>query len=167
MATVRGTASVNPNEDSYSFTLENVEKEWIAPVFEEKALVLPDGEPDLDENGQPKTEQVLVTSGRSETLEEATKRTFIAELMLDELVASLSNLRVEIDFTVRGSVELDLEEYELADYGFEDVSPDDIDSYVIQENLRDVIEDVIRDELSNGFGWGNELEWDVNDWSAE
>lgn len=166
MSTVHGTASVNPNEDSYEFTLEDVERQWIGPVWEDKALVLADGSPDLDEAGQPKTEKVMVTPSRIETLEEAVRRTFIRELTLDELTSSVEYLRVELSYTIRGSLSLELESYDLDSFGFEGVAAEDIEEMIVQDNLNEYIVDAILEDANNSSGWGTDVEYDIDEIEA-
>lgn len=152
MATVKAT--VGFGDASYYERLhvrvdaDEVQPEWVPAKYETVKVLADDGTVAQDpETGAELTREEVVSPGRYESKEEALAKYLVKVIDVDDIEQEgITSLTFEVQYTIQGSVQVELTSYELADLGIEDVDPDEVDEYYIEANLDEYIREAIDDD---------------------
>lgn len=107
-----------------------------------------------EETGQEEDHEVVVTPAREESEDEAVARVLAQAIYVSDVQRSgLTSLSFRVEYTIRGEVELEFEEYDLdQEPDFEGRTPDEVDSLLIERVFADAIEEAIKEDLGP---WGS------------
>lgn len=98
----------------------------------------------------------LVTPGHNEPEDAAVERSLKEAVeVIDFDKAKLTHATLEVEFTIKGTVQLEIDEEDLVDFE----TQEDLE-YSAGESFEEVIERAIEDEVASN-GWNVDLDWSI------